>query len=911
MPIELIASKLRIPPRRPNLVQRLRLIQLLNEGPDTKRKLTLISAPAGFGKTTLVVEWLKQTNLPAAWLSLDEADNNLPQFLAYLAAAVHQVDEQIGIPLHSILQSPQPPSLEMALTGLLNEIARRTDPLILILDDVHLITNAEILQAMEFLLRHQPPQLHLVLTTREDPDLPLARLRARDQLTEIRARDLRFTKAEADTFLRSVMGIALSEQDVATLEDRTEGWAAGLQLAGLSLQKQADRTTFITGFSGSHRHILDYLTYEVLQKQPDEIRTFLLQTAILDRLCAPLCDALTGRIDSAKILAYLETANLFLIPLDEERLWYRYHHLFSDLLRNQLARAQPESIPELHRRASRWYEENGDIQAAVEHALRDTDLTQAAQLIERHALPKLYEGQVTRVLGWFDRLPEAALECAPMLCISKAWALAMMQRGSRRNEVEGALHTAEQALELVNAGKTLRELVAGHTATIEVFLLQRSALRDKEPQRLIDVATEAQKRLPAEEKANRSVTALSIGYGYLALANLDAARGAFERALEDGIAGRDFYAAIYGPINLVLIALLMGQLTEALQLCDTNIERFNRILAGENFPPIGALYILKGSILLEYDQVAEAEQSLTEGLDLIHWTGESLIHTKGYTTLARLRAIQGDRPAMLEAVKGLEEIWSERALYIRALRHCLSIRHWPDDLDMQKDAEIWLNQSGKDFDELVIIDSVNHSSLALFESYLNAAHVLARLSKGESGMASVEGLQAYLKRQQDFAEAHGIVSWVVSAALTRTLLHQATGQRNQALKTLEVAVKTAAPTGLFRIFLDEGKPLQALLEELRLQVTDKSVIAYADRLSEAFGGGAAKTESGSKLEALLSERELEVLRDLASGLSYEEIGQQLFLSLNTVQTHVKHIYRKLLVNKRTHAIEKARQLKLI
>jgi LuxR family maltose regulon positive regulatory protein len=892
-------------------VQRPRLIQLLKEGPASKRKLTLISAPAGFGKTTLVVEWLTQTNLPAAWLSLDEADNDLPRFLSYLAAALQQVDEEIGVPLQNTMRSPQAPALEIALTGLVNEIAMRTDPLILVLDDIHLITNAEILKTIEFLLRHQPAQLHLVFTTREDPDLPLTTLRARDQLTEIRARDLRFTQAEANIFLHEVMGIELSAQDVATLEERTEGWAAGLQLAGLSMQKQANLKSFITDFSGSHRHILDYLTHEVLHKQPDEIRTFLLQTAILDRLCAPLCDAVTGQTNSAKVLSYLETANLFLMPLDEERLWYRYHHLFSELLRNQLARSQPDAMPELQRRASRWYAENGDIQSAIEHALRDTDLTRAAQLIEQHALPKLYEGQVTRILGWFDRLPDAALECAPMLCISKAWAFAMMQRGPLRNEVEGVLRTANQALELVDAGTALRDLVAGHTATIQVFLLQRSALRDKQPQRLIALANEAQQLLPAEEKANRSVNALSIGYGYLALADLDAARRAFEQALEDGIAGRDFYAAIYGPINLILIALLKGHLNEALQLCYANIERFNRILAGENFPAIGALYILKGSILLEYDHLAEAEQALTEGLDLIRLTGESVIHTKGHTALARLRAIRGDRSAMLEALKGLEEIWSEHALYVWAWRYCLLSRHWADDSDMQRDAQIWLNQSEIHFDDLVIIDSVYHSSLANFESYLNAAHVLARLSKEKSNIAPVGGVLDYLKRQQDFAEARGIVSWIVSVAIARTLLYQSAGQNHEALGTLEAALNAAASTGFFRVFLDEGKPLQTLLEELRPRLIDKSVTAYADRLLEAFGQGTVEVQSGERTGALLSERELQVLRDLAQGLSYEEIGRQLFLSLNTIQSHVKNIYRKLLVNKRMQAIEKARELKLI
>jgi LuxR family maltose regulon positive regulatory protein len=883
----------------------------LNEGLYTKRKLSLVSAPAGFGKTTLVVAWLKQIDHQAAWLSLDEADNDLPRFLAYLAAAFQQVDEEIGAPLLSALQSPQLPAMEKVLTGLLNEIAIRTDPIILVLDDYHVLSEAAILEMMEFFLHHQPPQLHLVLTTREDPDLPLARLRARDQLTEIRARDLRFTQGEAEVFLRSVMGLALSEQDVAALEGRTEGWAAGLQLAGLSMQKQADLKSFIADFSGSNRHILDYLIDEVLKRQPEGIRTFLLQTAILDRLSGPLCDAVTERNDSNRLLAHLEAANLFVIPLDEERRWYRYHHLFSDLLRNQLTRSQPELVPELHRNASRWYAKNGDIQAAVDHALQDTDLTQAAHLIEQHALPKLYQGEVARVLGWFDRLPEAILESAPMLCIGKAWALVLMRRGARRGEVERALHAADDALDRVNAGEALRNLVVGHAASIQAFLLRRPALIGKEPERLIALSQEALRLLPVEEKAIRSTAALNIGYGYLALANLEAAGLAFKQTLEDGLSGGNYYAAIYGPVNLVSSALLVGRLREALQLCDTNIEQFNKILAGQYFPPIGALYILKGSILLEFNRLSEAEQILTEGPDLVRWTGETAAYKKAYTALARLHAIQGDRPAMLEAVKTLEETWPEGTLYAQALCHRLSIRNKPDDADVQKDAYTWLTQSGIEFDDLAVIDSVDPINTSIFESYLNAAHVLARLAKGRPGVFPLEGVHAYLKRQQDFAASHGFVSWVVEIAIARTLLYQAVGMKYEALETFEAALSAAAPTGLLRIFLDECEPLQALLKEIKARLTDQALMAYANRLLDAFRCGPVKPETEDGNEALLSERELEVLRYLARGLTYEEIGRELFLSLNTIQFHVKNIYGKLLVNKRVQAIEKAREMKLI
>jgi LuxR family maltose regulon positive regulatory protein len=463
----------------------------------------------------------------------------------------------------------------------------------------------------------------------------------------------------------------------------------------------------------------------------------------------------------------------------------------------------------------------------------------------------------------------------------------------------------------LNAGEAPRNQVAGHTASIRAFLLQRPALIGEEPERLIALSQEAQRLLPIDEKAIRSVNAMNIGYGYLSLADLEAASLAFKQTLEDGLAGGNLYAAIYGPINLVMSALLAGRLNEALHLCETYIERFNKILAGQNFPPMGALYILKGSILLEYNHLAEAEMALTEGLDLIHWTQDYVAYKKGFTALARLRAIQEDRPAMLEAVKTLEETFPEGATYAQALRQRLSIRNWPDDPDVRKDAQIWLNRSGIDFDELAVIHSVDPLSEANFESNLGAAHVMARLAKAKPGVYPLEDVQAYLERQVEFAETHEIVSWVVTVAIARTLLYEAAGKKVEALETLEVALRAAAPAGLFRIFIDECEPLLGLLEEIKPQLADEALITYANRLLEAFSCGPAKPETGEEHQVLLSERELEVLRFLTRGLSYEEIGQQLFLSLNTIQFHVKNIYRKLLVNRRVQAIEKAREMNLI
>jgi LuxR family maltose regulon positive regulatory protein len=892
-------------------VPRPRLVRLLNEGLHASRKLTLVSAPPGFGKTTLLVDWLRQIDRPAAWLSLEEADNDLPRFTAYLATAFQQVDEEVASSLLSASRAPQRQAIEKALTALLNEIALRTEPLILVLDDYHLLNEPAILEMMELLLHHQPPQLRPVLTTREDPDLPLAKLRARDQLVELRARDLRFTQEETAAFLRDVMGLRLSTAEAAALEDRTEGWVVGLQLAGLSIQKQADVESFIADFSGSHRHILDYLTDEVLQRQPEDIRTFLLQTSILDRLSGPLCDALTGRTDGERRLAQLEAANLFVTPLDEERRWYRYHHLFADLLRSQLTRSQPEWIPELHRRASRWYEENGDIHAAVDHALEASDPPQLTRLIEQHTFPKLYQGEVTKVVAWFDRLPEAILRPAPMLCICKAWALALLQRGARREEVEQALSAADLALDRANADGALRDQIAGHAASIRAFLLRIPSLKEGQPGKLIALSQEALRLLPPEAKAIRSTAALNMGYGFLALADLESASMAFGQTLEDGLSGGNFYAAVYGPINLIICTLLEGRLGEALRMCKANLERFNRIVAGQHFPPIGALHILRGNILLECGRLEEAEQALTEGLDLVRWIGESVAPKKGYTALARLRAIQGDRPAAMEAVKALEESWPEGSLYAQALRHRLSIRHWPDDPDVRKEARAWLAKPEIGFDQLAAIAGVDPLSASIFEYQINAAHVLARLAKGGPGSFPLDMLHAGLTHVQDFAVSHGFVSWYVEIAIARILLDQAAAKKAEALETLQAALRSAAHTGLLRVFLDEYDPLQALLRELKPRLTDKDLIAYADGLLEGMDHQPSMPETGDRREMLLSQREREVLRCLAQGLSYEEIGRSLFLSLNTVQFHVKNVYRKLLVNKRVQAIERARQLQLI
>ena len=426
-----MVTKLFVPPTRAELVHRPGLIELLNNG--LNRKLTLLSAPAGFGKTTLVSHWVEHLQInneiggqpiKVAWLSLDGDDNDPVRFLTYLIAALNQIKDietKLGQGALSMLQSPQPPPPNTVLISLINELAAIPEKIVFVLDDYHLIKEDPIHQALVFLLENMPPQLHLVIATRQDPSLSMGRLHARDQVTEIRAADLRFTSSEAAEFLNQVMGLNLSSRDIAELETRTEGWVAGLQLAAISMQGRQDREGFIKSFTGSHRLVLDYLIEEVLVQQPESIQNFLLQTSILNRLTGSLCDALTGRDNGQQILETLERANLFIVPLDNERHWYRYHHLFADLLRQHLRQIQLDQIQELHYRASEWYKQNGFTEEAIEHSLRAKDFNRAANLIEELADDVWQRGEHTKLRRWLDGLPIESVFSNPYLCILHAW----------------------------------------------------------------------------------------------------------------------------------------------------------------------------------------------------------------------------------------------------------------------------------------------------------------------------------------------------------------------------------------------------------------------------------------------------------------------------------------------------------
>lgn len=911
MPDPLLVTKVSLPILRHILVPRKKVLRQLSEGVRDGHLLTLVSAPPGYGKTTTIRMWVEELGYPVAWVTLEQSDNDLKQFLTYFLTALGQAEEDLGHPALELVESAQEVDLPRVLRALINDLSELDRPILLVLEEYQLIENAEIDRVLESILNQAVPNLHLVITTREDPGLPLTRLRVRNQLTEIRAADLSFSLEETGEFFSNAMRVNLSKEEIEILKNRTEGWVAGLQLAALSLKESGDRTKSVEAFRGTHRHVLDYLIGEVLKSQPEEIREFLRRTSILDQLSPSLCEAVTGQKAGKGYLHYLESNNLFLISLDEERTWYRYHPLFAELLRNQLGQVEPELVDVLHERAADWYEKNGLIQKAVEHAFQISNRRKASKLIEQHALPMLYQGEVSIVVGWFDRLPGSLTQFSPMMCICKAWSLALMQHRKRPEEAEQAIQAADLALNLSHADEALRNRIAGHAASIQAYLMQSPSLARVEPVKLIETSQKAQRLLPEAEKGIRSVNALNIGYGYLTLADLPAAEKAYRQAFEDGIAGGNFYAAVYGPIDLIVIAVMKGQLKEAFQLCETNIDRFNRLLAGQRFPPIGDLYSLKGTLLLEENRLAEAEQALLHGLSLVRLTGEYEARLRCHSALARLRSIQGDRTAMLDSVQVLEEIRSEGVLFAQALRHRLLMRDPVANKVSHEQARDWVAQAGVKFSALPDMDRVDLVSRIHFQAYLSTAHVLTRLAVRNPQAYALEDVHNYFARQERFAEAHGLFGWLVEIWMVRALMDHVEGNARDAHHRIQAALSAAAPRGYFRIFLDEGDLMRPLLESVAPRLKDNDLTALVKRLLEAMPGGSAKAKIGLVDEERLSDRELEVLGLLAAGQTYKEIGQQLFLSLSTVQFHVKNIYSKLLVNKRAQAIEKAREMKLI
>ncbi|MBN2387782.1 MAG: AAA family ATPase [Anaerolineales bacterium] len=869
--ISLVATKLVTPSLRAGMVPREHLLDRLTAGLDGR--LILVSASAGFGKTSLVVDWLHQAGLQAAWLTLEAGENDPVRFWSYLVAALQAVWPALGQEALAMLKAVPPVPLEASLTALINDLANRADqngPRVLVLDDLHLVSAAPIHQGLAFLVEHLPEGLKLVLITRTDPPLPLPRLRARQQLTELRTADLRFTAHETADFLIQQMKLPLSETAISALEKRTEGWISGLRMAALSLQHNPDPDQFIRAFTGSNRHILDYLLEEVLQHEPAEVQQFLLTTSILNRLSGPLCDALTGSGDGQRMLEHIDTANLFLVALDQERRWYRYHPLFAELLRTQLEKSRPDEIASLHRRAAEWFEARGDFDEAVRHSLTARDFLEAARLIERVALDLLGRSEVGTLIGWLRALPEQALRTRPWLCVVDAWMLILTGQAAA---IEARLDQAEEA---VRAAQDLPEVDAGRIRAYAAAIRAQVTFIQGGAPAAIAFARAALVGLGSADHVISATTATILGAGYAYLADFPSAVAAFEKAKAISLAGGNPFNAMVASSALAQISVVHGRLKDAHQIYQDGLR-----LAGRSaFMAPGYTYAGLADVLREWNQLDLALEYATQGVELCRQIGQAEILMTAYTALAKVQFGRGEWEAALATLEEARQVASEISAWSLDTILILQARVRLARGDLES-ATTWAESGGYRVDE--------PASFHREQGLLTLARI--QMARGKNGQAA-----PLLARLRQDAEQASRLGSLVEICFLQALNFQAQSDTRQARAALEKALALAEPEGFTRVFLDEGAAGLRLLRQLA---------PHARVLPEAG------TATPAGLIEPLSARELEVLRLLGAGLSNPQIADRLVVSLNTVKAHVKNIFRKLGVHNRSQAILAGREEKLI
>ena len=904
MASQLLHTKFYAPKPRGGRVARPGLIERLRRG--DRARLTLVSAPAGFGKSTLLAEWLaaEADGSAAAWLSLDPSDDHPGSFWTHVVAALQTAIPEVGASSLALLASPDQ-AIEVVLAPLINELDARSDAVVLVLDDYHSIGSTEIHDGMTFLLDHLPPHVRLVLVSRSDPPLPLARLRARGELTEIRASDLRFTADEAEAYFNDVLGLGLSAGDVATLEDRTEGWVAALQLAALSMQGRDDLDGFIRGFAGDDRYIVDYLVEEVLRRQSPEVRAFLLQTSVLDRLTGPLCDTVTGQPGSKATLEALDRANLFLVPLDDRRQWYRYHHLFADVLEAHLLDEAPDRVPDLHRRASAWYEAHGERSEAIRHAIAGGDVDHAADLIEL-ALPTARRlRQDATIRRWLEALPDEVVRVRPVL--SNGYAGALLVRGAV-DGVEARLRDAERWLVPLDEASTRavapssRMVVADEAAFATLpgwIAIHRAGLARLrgDAAETIAQATRALELVSADDPLGRGAAAALLGLAIWAEGDVRGATQRYAEAMADLERAGHLSDVMGCAIALSDLQRVQGRLTDALR----TLERGRALADG----PGGA--VLRGAadmhvgiseILLERGDLAGATWHLHAAEDLGEDHGLPQNPYRSRVAMAGIRAVEGDTVGALALLDEAERRYfgdfSPDVRPIAALR----ARMWIVAGQLPEAAG-WARERGlRPSDDLTYLHEFEHITLA--------RTLVARgpRARAEDDLGSAIDL---LGRLLAAAEAGGRTGSVIDILVAAALAHHARGDATAARAALVRALDLAEPEGYVRIFVDEGRPMTALL---RLAASGADASPYARRLLAATASTGAAPVRQPLIEPL-SERELEVLRLLESDLDGPDIARELSVSLPTVRTHTRNVYAKLGVNNRRAAVRRAAELGLL
>jgi LuxR family maltose regulon positive regulatory protein len=948
--VPLLATKLYIPASHPNLVSRPRLIQRLDEGLRPGCRLLLVSAPAGFGKTMLVAEWVQRRRADAktgpagdgvqpadslravrsaraveapafAWLSLDGEDNDPARFFTYLIGALETVNVNVTASARTLSQSPQSPSHSSALTALVNSLASHPADLLLVLDDYHVIEQQSIHHALLFLVDHLPPQVHLVVVSRADPPWPLARLRTRSQLAELRAADLRFTPDEAAAFLNDAMRLDLSTEDVAALEALTEGWIAGLQLAALSMRGKAAEhvADFIAVFSGSNRHVIDYLAEEVLAQQPEEIHDFLCQTAILDRLTAPLCDAVTGRGDSDVILKQLEQDNLFLVPLDDQRKWYRYHRLFADFLQNHLQHDMPDRVVDLHCWAAEWYERNGMADQAVIHLLDAGDFEWAARLIQKLAPMALMRGQVTRVLAWLEALPAGLVRSRPQLGIFRAEALTI---AGQLDAIETILQDVERGMQSSPPTTDDRDLL-GQIAAIRAY----QAVLQADLPRANELARQAFEYLPESNVLVRTMVLWLLGLTRYFDEGVVAATRALSETLELSQAAGSTFMTMLSTFTFGYLHVMQGHLRQAkdiflrgLQLAGVD-ERRPDVSEGEH-PPLGVSLVYQGlgEVFREQNDLENADRYLTDSVALGEQWGNAEMLSDSYVFAARTK-------------RGLGDIGAAHALFRKAERLALDNQVSPlttRQVDAHH-ARLWVAEGNLEtaarwaasLGQVQEVEGGDSGQIALYVRVVERSTLVRLLIARHEFDEAMDVLALLLQG----VEAAGWTGVVIELLALQALVLHGQGRTTEALAVCRRTLSLAEPEGYVRVFVDEGAQMAKLL---RMAASKGIAVGYVRELLAAFVQERSRSQvSGSrptsapvsslrpetlKPETLLeplSEREIQVLRLIADGLSNREIADRLTIAVGTAKRHASNIYAKLDVHSRVQAVARAQELRLL
>ena len=828
----LISTKFHSPLTVGRLTLRPRLDERLDDALGVGCPLVLVTAPAGFGKSTLVSAWLRNQSTPSSWLSLDSSENDPGQFLGYLVGALQIVDPSIGANQMNRIQTAELADSEAVyadvMKNLVNEIADQPNQFLLILDDCHLLKNQVVLRLLNFLIGHQPAQLRLILISREDLPLPIPRLRVRRQVVEIRQADLQFLPEEAGDFLREGMGIRqLSADDILALEQRTEGWIAGLQLAGLSIKADPDPARFIQSFTGSDRYILDYFMEEVFTRQTEEIQKFLLATSILERFCAPLSDTVLEELyeepakpknASQATLDRLEHSNLFLIPLDNQRQWYRYHHLFADLLQHALSQKYHNKIPAMHLQASQWFEANGFIPEAVKHAFKAQDWNYAAELVERHAWNMILHSQVGIVSDWCRTFPEAVIGKRPALCIFHGWALII---AFKKNDFPAAKIRIEQAqatLSEIELESTLTLLVGsqpvnrlawvtGQLTLLRSFILMTDPREVANPQALVDLGELSYQQLPPEDITGLSVSLLDICYASQARSNVQEAEKKFEHVVGVALSGGNYFGAVVAEYHRAHGLFSQGKLREAIDFCQQKRETYESYFDDplKELPAIALLDQAQGCALLELDEIAKAEQFLRKGLEVGQWMPREEL--PGYLALARLCVLKDDMDGMEESLRRLDMRWPDIRYCTQAVRIGYKLKYQSDDPETRKMATAWVEENPPKMGAGIVIPGIgpawnDEADHAVYVIWCQVQIIFGKTSEA----------LAVIQPMLDVALENGLVHRVIELSLLQAQAFYVQGQMDRSMELLRLALSHAQNKGYLR-FIDHDTILIRLLRD--------------------------------------------------------------------------------------------------